>query len=143
MCVLDGSRTGLPLGCDLPHPRQIPKRCRWAGPKAAIAAVDMRHQDGKAKRTWCERMHVARTKTVPRTNYQLTTVAVPVCGTTQKNKVHSSNHLCVGTASQQLNSNWSHGRSLHSQTFPQTTNPCRKTGAPPLGFLPRAQISIK
>ena len=34
-------------------------------------------------------------------------------------------------------------RPLHSQTFPQTTNPCRKTGAPPLGFLPRAQISIK
>ena len=27
--------------------------------------------------------------------------------------------------------------------YPQTTNPCRKTGAPPLGFLPRAQISIK
>ena len=28
-------------------------------------------------------------------------------------------------------------------SLPQTTNPCRKTGAPPLGFLPRAQISIK
>ena len=28
--------------------------------------------------------------------------------------------------------------SLHSQTFPQTTNPGRKTGAPPIGFLPRA-----
>ena len=48
--LLDGSRTGLPLGCDLPHPRQIPKRCRWAGPKAAVDAADikMEKRSGRA-----------------------------------------------------------------------------------------------
>jgi hypothetical protein len=45
---LDRSRTGLPLGCDVSHPRQIPTRCRWAGPKAAVdaAAIKMEKRSG-------------------------------------------------------------------------------------------------